>query len=166
MRVPVFLQELHVPFETMIHPPAFTAQKRAKYLHIPGKQLAKCVLLSGTTGYVLAVLPATHQVNTAAVGGALGEPIRLAEDRELAEVFPDCEWGALAPFGTLYGVRTILEDSIDPEAWMVFQAQAHAVAIRMRCRDFERLEKPRRFAFSLPQGKTDGGGASRDRGNE
>ncbi len=162
MRVPMFLQELHIPFETMIHPPAFTAQKRAKYLHVPGKQLAKCVLLSGTTGYLLAVLPATCQVDKAAVGRMLGEPVRLAEAHELSDVFRDCEWGALAPFGTLYGIQTILDSCIDPEAWMVFQAQAHAVAIRMRCRDFECLEKPLRFAFSKPQGNKEGGSSSEE----
>jgi len=153
MRVPLFLTERHVPFETLVHPPAFTAHKRAKYLHVPGKQLAKCVLLSGTTKNVLAVLPATHQVDTEAVGRVLGGVYRLAGEHELCEVFRDCEWGALAPFGTLYGVTTILDHAIDPEAWIIFQAHTHAVAIRMRCRDFERLEKPRRFSFSRPQVK-------------
>jgi Ala-tRNA(Pro) deacylase len=148
MRVPFFLTEQQVPYETLLHPPAFTAQKRAHYLHVPGRLLAKSVLLAGPRDYLLAVLPATHRVDTAAVGRELGGAFRLADNREMAEVFRDCEWGALAPFGTLYGLSTILDDAIDAEAWIVFEAQVHAVAIRMRCRDFERLERPRRFHFA------------------
>jgi Ala-tRNA(Pro) deacylase len=144
------LADHQVPFETLVHPPAFTAQNRAKYLRFPGKQVAKCVLLAGTRSFLLAVLPATHQVDTAAVGREFGDVYRLAKDREIVAVFRDCEWGALAPFGTLYGLPTILDNALDPEALIVFEAQAHVVAIRMRCRDFERLEKPRRFSFALP----------------
>jgi Ala-tRNA(Pro) deacylase len=150
MRVPLFLADQRVAFETLVHPPAFTAQKRAKYLHVPGRQLAKCVLLAGGRGFVLAVLPAIRQVDTEAVGRALGDQFRLANDAEIAGVFRDCEWGALAPFGTLYGVPTILDDSLAADSGIVFAAHGHALAIRMRCGDFERLEKPRRFAFSRP----------------
>ncbi len=151
MRVPAFLSEHHVPYETLVHPPAFTAQKRAKYLHVSGKGVAKCILLARGRSYLLAVLPATHQVDTAAVARELGEPVRLADSREMAEIFLDCEWGALAPFGTLYGLPTILEDGIDPDDWLVFPVQAHALAVRMRCRDFEQLEHPRRFRFARPE---------------
>jgi Ala-tRNA(Pro) deacylase len=151
MRVPVFLADQQVAFETLVHPPAFTAQKRAKYLHVSGRRLAKCVLLAGTRGFVLAVLPATRQVDPEAVGRQLEDRYRLADDREVAEVFRDCEWGALAPFGTLYGVPTILDDSLAADDWIVFGAQGHALAIRMHCRDFEGLERPHRFPFTRPQ---------------
>jgi Ala-tRNA(Pro) deacylase len=150
MRVPLFLTDHQVPFDTLVHPPAYTAQRRAKYLRIPGKQLAKCVLLAGAQGYRLAVLPATHRVDPEAVARELGAAFRLADDRDIAAVFRDCEWGALAPFGTLYGLSTILDDALDPDALIVFEAQRHGVAIRMRCQDFERLEKPRRFRFARP----------------
>jgi Ala-tRNA(Pro) deacylase len=149
MRVPVFLADQQVPFETVVHPPAYTAQRRAKYLHVPGQQVAKCVLLAGPEGYLLAVLPATHQVDTAALAAALGGPVRLAGDEAIADVFRDCEWGVLAPFGTLYGLPTVLDEGLAPDAVMVFEAHQHAVAIRMRCGDFERLEQPRRLRFAV-----------------
>jgi Ala-tRNA(Pro) deacylase len=149
MRVPQFLSDRHIPFETVIHPPAFTAQKRARFLRVPGKQVAKCVLLAGPDSYLLAVLPATHYIDLEAVARVAGVEVRLAEDGEIAEVFRDCEWGVTAPFGTLYGLQTLLDDSLDPDALMVFEAHSHALAIRMRCRDFEQLEKPRRFRFAL-----------------
>ena len=152
MRVTEFLREQEVPFETVLHPPAFTAQKRARCLHVPGKHLAKSVLLTGPSGNLLAVLPATHQVDLDALAAALGGPVRLADAGEVAEVFRDCEWGVLAPFGTLYGVTTLLDTLVDPETLICFEAHRHAVAIRMRCRDFERLERPRRLAFARPSG--------------
>jgi Ala-tRNA(Pro) deacylase len=150
MRVPEFLAEHHVAFETMVHAPAFTAAKRARVLQVPGKLLAKCVLLASPGGYVLAVLPATHYVDLDAVAKALGRPVRVAAIEEIADVFRDCEWGVAVPFGALYGLLTILDESFDREALLIFEAHLHAVAIRLRCCDFELLEKPRRIAFAQP----------------
>jgi Ala-tRNA(Pro) deacylase len=148
MRVADFLAEHHVPFETLLHPPAFTAQNRAKFLHLPGRQVAKSVLLQGPEGFLLAVLPATHRVDTVAVAEALGGPVRLANDDEIANEFRDCEWGVVPPFGALYGLPVILDEMLSPETWMVFEGNSHVEAMRMRCRDFEELEKPRSLWFA------------------
>jgi Ala-tRNA(Pro) deacylase len=150
MRISDYLTEEHVPFETLVHPPAFTAAKRARFLHVPGRQVAKCVLLACGPKFVLAVLPATHEVDTPALAQALGGPVRLADPDEMATLFSDCEWGVLSPFGTLYGVPTVLDASFDPAALILFEAHAHAVAIRMVCADYERLERPTRLAFARP----------------
>src|SRR5262249_11961231 len=112
MRVPEFLSRNHIAFETLIHPPAFTAQKLAKYLGVPGKHVVKTVLLKGPDGFLLAVLPATHQVDTLSLAEPLGGPVRLATEQEIAAVFPDCEWGVAIPFGKLYGLQTLLEESL------------------------------------------------------
>jgi Ala-tRNA(Pro) deacylase len=148
MRVDQFLSDRQVAFETIVHAPAYTAQRRAHYLHLPGKQVAKSVLLAGPTDYVLAVLAATHHIDLKAVCRALGYPLRLANSLEIADLFRDCEWGALTPFGALYGLLTIVDDSLDADAPITFEAQMHAVAISMHYRDFERLEHPRRFHFA------------------
>ncbi len=152
MRVPDFLAEQDVPFESLLHPPAFSAQKRAKYLHVPGVRVAKSVLLAGPDGYVLAVLPATHHVDTERLACELGGPVRVAAEREVAEVFRDCEWGVVLPFGSLYGVPTILEDELGGEVLMVFEGNSHMEAVRLLCRDFERLERPRRLHFARRPG--------------
>ncbi|HZY59140.1 MAG TPA: YbaK/EbsC family protein, partial [Candidatus Binataceae bacterium] len=130
MRVADFLAEHHVPFETLLHPPAFTAQNRAKFLHLPGRQVAKSVLLQGPEGFLLAVLPATHRVDTVAVAEALGGPVRLANDDEIANAFRDCEWGVVPPFGALYGLPVILDEMLSPETWMVFEGNSHVEAMR------------------------------------
>lgn len=148
MRLAQFLTDHRIFFEIILHPPAFTAQKRAKFLRVSGKQVVKTVLLSSSTGYFLAVLPASSHVDTAALEKALGRSVRLADSREVAEVFCDCEWGVAAPFGTLYGVSSVIDESLDPSSMLVFEGQTHAEAIRMRCRDFENLERPQRLRFA------------------
>jgi Ala-tRNA(Pro) deacylase len=148
MRVPLFLADNRVAFETLYHAPAYTAQRRARYLHIPGRQLVKSVLLRAPAGYLVAVLPADARVDLAALGQTLGGPVRLASAEEIPEVFRDCEWGALSPFGSLYGLATVLDESLDPETMILFEGHSHAEAIRMCCRDFERLERPRRLRFA------------------
>jgi Ala-tRNA(Pro) deacylase len=148
MRVPEFLLAQDVPFETLVHPPAFTAQKRARFLHLPGRQVAKVVLLHGPEGYLLAVLPATRRLDPERLGESLGGGVRLAGDDEIARVFHDCEWGVVPPFGTLYGLPVVLDEGITPETLMVFETTTHAEAVRMLCRDFERLERPRRLPLA------------------
>lgn len=148
MRIADLLAEQRIAFESLPHPLAFTAQQRAKYLGISGSQVAKSVLLRGPGRFLLAVLPATHQIDTDALSRALAGPVRLATDAEMAEVFRDCEWGVVPPFGTLYGLRTLLDDSIPADAMMVFETHTHVEAIRLLCRDFERLEHPRRLDFA------------------
>lgn len=148
MRIPDFLTEKHIAFEKLFHPPAFSAQKLAKYLGIPGRQVAKTVLLRGPKGYVLAVLPATHYVDTQALARDLDGPVTLARDNEIAEIFRDCEWGVVTPFGTLYNLPTILDVSLATDSVIVFESHTHAEAIRMRCGDFDRLEHPRHLSFA------------------
>src|SRR5262249_48627814 len=135
---PLFLHDHRVAFETIAHPPAYTADRRARQLHVKGGNVAKCVLLACPRGYTVAVLPATHRVDLDEAAQFLGTPVRLANETEIAEQFGDCEWGGLAPFGTLYGLSTIVDESLDPLAPVVFQAHRHALAIRMQYGDYAR----------------------------
>jgi Ala-tRNA(Pro) deacylase len=150
MRLPEFLADNKVLFETMLLPPAFSAQQRAKQLRISGKHVAKCVVLMSPAGPLLAVLPATHQIQVARLGEALGGPVRLASHEESARMFPDCEWGVALPFGALYGLKTVLDESFHPDDMIVFEGNTHVEAVRLRCSDFERLERPRRLSFADP----------------
>jgi Ala-tRNA(Pro) deacylase len=148
MRLAQFLLERHVPFETVMHPPAFTALKRARFLRISGRHVVKCVLLASGASFILAIVRAMDHVDLDVLGACLELPVRLANEDELADRFRDCERGALTPFGSLYGLTTFLEDAIGPEDVIVFEAQQHAMAIRMKCHDFEILEKPTRCRFA------------------
>jgi Ala-tRNA(Pro) deacylase len=150
MRITAMLADRQVEFEPLPHAPAFSAQHRAKYLRVPGRRVAKGVLLHGPEGFLLAVLPASHRIDTDRLALVFGGPVRLATVAEIREVFPDCEWGVVPPFGTLYGLPTILDDAISAEAVMVFETHTHFDAVRLRCSDFEQLERPRRLAFTSP----------------
>ncbi|HEY7307779.1 MAG TPA: YbaK/EbsC family protein [Gemmataceae bacterium] len=148
MRIADYLVAERIDFEWLPHPPAYTAQKRAKYLRVPGEHVAKCVLLVGPAGYLLAVLPATHQVDTRMLAEQLGGPVRVATDAEIIGRFGDCEWGVVPPFGARYGIATLLDDAIAPDARIVLETNTQCEAVRLRCRDFERVEKPRRLHFA------------------
>ena len=148
MRVAQFLSDQQVAFEEMVHPPAYTSQKLARFLHISGLQVVKSVLLKTPQVFVLAVLPAAKLIDLPRLSELFHGPVRLATIPELCEHFPDCEWGAVMPFGKLYGLATLLEASIPLDTMIVFEAQQHAVAIRMMCNDFLHLERPKRLFFA------------------
>ena len=144
MKLDQFLTEREVPFERMLHPPASTATRVAECLHVPGKDVAKSVLLRTTHGYVLAVLPATFRVDLDRMRRELGEPeMEVACEQEIEQIFTDCERGAMPPFGSLYRLRTIVDEHLAEDDKIVFDAQSHEEAIRMRYRDFAKLEQPR-----------------------
>jgi Ala-tRNA(Pro) deacylase len=148
MRIGQFLAERQVAFEPLLHAPAFSAQKLAKCLHVKGTQVGKAVLLKGPEGFLLAVLAATDRVDTGALSTHFGGPVRLAQREELAGIFSDCEWGVVAPFGNLYGLPTLLDEALAPEALIVLEAHTHVEAVRLCCRDFERLTQAKRLAFA------------------
>jgi Ala-tRNA(Pro) deacylase len=150
MRVPDYLAGEGVAFETLWHPPAYTASRRAKYLGVPGRCFAKAVLLIGPDGPFLAILPATHRIDVALLSRDLGGPVRLAGEREVAEQFTDCEWGVVPPCGSVYCMPTLLDASLAPDSLLVFEGNSHLQAVQLRCRDFERLERPRRLHFAQP----------------
>lgn len=148
MRIPELLAEQRIPFETLAHPPAWSAQKRAKFLRVPGRQVMKGVLLVTPTGYVLAVLPATHRLNLGKLSFQFAGRVQLGSEEQVTRIFRDCEPGAVPPFGSLYGLSSIMDETIQADDVLVLEGHTHFHAIRMSCRDYERLEHPRRMAIA------------------
>lgn len=149
MRLDEFLTARKIPFERLLHGSAPTANRVAECLHVPGKDVAKSVLLRTTHGYVLAVLPANYRVDIDRIRGELGEPeMEVACEQEIEQIFNDCECGAMPPFGSLYHLPTIVDEHLTEDEKIVFDAQSHDEAFRMRYQDFAKLEQPRigRFA--------------------
>jgi Ala-tRNA(Pro) deacylase len=152
MNLDEVLTQRHVPHERLHHRPTYTANRMAQVLHVPGKEVAKSVLLRSGQGYVLAVLPATHYVDLERLRAELGEErLEMASEKEMDQIFPDCERGALPPFGSFYHVPTVVDESLTGDEAIVFEGQTHEDAIRMTYRDYEALEHPvkRRFAHRL-----------------
>ena len=131
MRIAEYLAEQQVPFESLPHPLAFSAQKLARCLHVKGSEVAKALLLHGPKGFFMAVLPATHHADLPALEAHMGAPVRLASAEEMVSVFRDCEWGAVSPFGNLYGLPTLLDASMTAEMWIVVEAGSHVEAVSL-----------------------------------
>jgi Ala-tRNA(Pro) deacylase len=143
MRLDEFLDERRIPFTRLHHQPAYTANRVAQLLHVPGREMAKTVLIRTRSGYLLAVLPATHRVDLEQLQQDLAEGhLELASENEMECIFTDCERGAMPPFGSLYELPTIVDESLAEDDEIVFEAQDHEDAIRMRYRDFEAVEHP------------------------
>src|SRR5690606_21904109 len=127
------------------------AQSLAHAVHVSGNEVAKTVLLRCGRDYALAVLPATHTVDLQAVQQLLGRgPVALATEAECGSRFPDCELGALPPFGSEYGMRTLMDRALLSDEEIVFEGNTHREAIRMRTEDYRRLEQPLVGDFSHP----------------
>ncbi len=154
MKLDEFLSSRRIPFERLHHRPAYTAQRVAQVLHVPGKEVAKAVLVRTDSGHVLAVLPATRQVDLQRVRDCLGDQrAELASEAEMERLFPDCEQGALPPFGSLYQLPTLVDESLAEDEEIVFEAQSHEEAIRMAYRDYDALEHPRKGRFAAGAGQ-------------
>jgi Ala-tRNA(Pro) deacylase len=126
------------------------AQQVAAEEHVPGRMVAKTVVLVTHDGFVLAVLPAPLRVDIHAIRAALGKPaVRLASEAEFAGLFPDSETGAMAPFGNLYGLPVYVDESLSRAQEIVFNAGTHRDTIRMRFDDFVRLVEPEIVSLAL-----------------
>ena len=148
IRLKGFLDENQIPYSVLAHTTAYTAQSAAATKQISGKELAKTIVLWAGEEMILAVLPAPNQVRLDKLAAELGRPVRLATEQEFSSLFPDCELGAMPPFGSLYNVPVYVDESLAADEEIVFNAGTHRDAIRMRYDDFVRLAKPKVCSFA------------------
>jgi Ala-tRNA(Pro) deacylase len=138
------LAKSRIEYELMPHPEAFTAQEVAQTAHIRGRRLAKVVLVrAGRSDYVMAVVPASSHVDLELLGRISGHKhLVLATEGEIQRVFPDCELGAMPPFGNLYGLQVYLDACFAQQENFIFQAGNHHEVVRMTFPEYERLAGP------------------------
>jgi len=143
-RLKQLLDSNHVKYVTISHSPAITAQEIAASAHIPGKELAKTVMVKIDGKMAMAVLPASYQVDFELLQQAAGaNEVELASESEFRDMFPECELGAMPPFGNLYGMEVIVSRSLAEDEEIAFNAGSHTELIRLAYKDFERLVKPK-----------------------
>lgn len=143
-----FLDSHGIKYAVLPHPHAVTAQQIAASAHIPGKELAKTVVVRLDGEAVLAVLPASQQVDFDLLREAAGaERAELANEAEFRGRFPDCDLGAMPPFGNLYGLDVYVTDSLAEDEEIAFNAGSFTELVRMDYRDFERLVQPQVLRF-------------------
>lgn len=150
-KLKAFLDENKIKYIVIQHSSAYTAQEIAATAHIPGKDLAKTVMIKVDGRMAMAVLPASYKVSFENLKEALGaKEVRLAYEQEFMDKFPDCDVGAMPPFGNLYGIEVYVEQSLAENEEIAFNACTHTELIKMGFADFERLVKPKRIKFSVP----------------
>ena len=148
-RIREYLDSQNVPYEWLPHPQAYTAQEVAHSLHISGKRLAKTVVLDADGVVVMAVLPASHRLSIPELKSAAeARHLEMLPEGELAKIFPECDLGAIPPFGHLYGVDVWVDRSIADQGEIVFNAGTHLDAVRMKYSDYAGLAKPHVARFS------------------
>jgi Ala-tRNA(Pro) deacylase len=148
-KVRAFLDQHHIKYVVISHSKAYTAQGIAAITHIPGQQLAKTVIVKLDGALAMAVLPASYQVDLLELKRLTGvKEATLASEREFKQHFPDCETGAMPPFGNLYGVTVYVDKTLTRDDEIAFNAGTHLELIRMPFVDFEELVKPAVLQFS------------------
>jgi Ala-tRNA(Pro) deacylase len=144
MNVQDYLQEQGVHYHVLSHSETYDAQRMSQALHTSGHHVAKTVLLRCPLGhYAVAVLPASDAVDVVRAADALGvDHVELATETELASICNDCAVGALPPFGSQYDMKTLVDQPLTNDEYVLFEGNNHCEAIRMKYGDFARLEKP------------------------
>jgi Ala-tRNA(Pro) deacylase len=145
-----FLDEQKVKYVAVTHSPAYTAQEIAAAAHIPGKEMAKTVMVKIDGEMAMVVLPASMKVDFGRLLDATGaDEVELAQEREFRDLFPGCDVGAMPPFGNLFGIRTFVAEELTEDEEIAFNAGSATEVIRLAYRDFERLVKPRVLPFRI-----------------
>ena len=147
-RLKDFLDEEHVKYVTIGHSPAFTAQEIAAMAHVPGKELAKTVVVKIDGELAMVVTSASEQVELNRLKETLGaNEVDLASESEFKDSFPDCETGAMPPFGNLYGMNVFVSQALREDEQIAFNAGSHSELVRLQYTEFQRLVHPTPLAM-------------------
>ena len=150
-----YLDGEHALYTVQEHAEAYTSQEIAALEHVAGRRMAKVVMVLADTDLFMLVLPATERVDIASLERVLGRSgVRLAHEEEFAQAFPDCDAGAMPPFGNLYGVPVFVDRDLAQDEHIVFQAGTHRHTMEMSWADFERLVEPAIAELSGPPSPT------------
>lgn len=142
-RLEAYLRDHGVPFQVQHHPRVYTAQEVAASEHIPGKLLAKVVLGVADGKPALFVVAASDRVDLAQAAALAGaREVRLASEQECSAAMPDCEVGAMPPFGNLYGLPVYVDTTLAQDETIFCQAGTHTDTLSLRYADFARLVQP------------------------
>lgn len=152
-RLKRFLESEGVKYVTMSHSQAFTAQEIAASAHIPGKELAKTVMVKIDGDMAMAVLPADDRVDRHLLKQAAGaETVELASESEFKDLFSNCELGAMPPFGNLWGMTVFADERLAEDEEIAFNAGSHSELVRLSWDDFVRLVRPQVVHLTTREG--------------
>lgn len=142
-RLKELLGEAKVSYEVYNHPLAYTAQEIAAQQHFSGKEMAKVVMLEVDRGLIMGVIPGSQKINLNTAKTSLAaKEVRLATEDEFISRFPECEIGAMPPFGNLFGVSVVVDPALEKDEYIYFNAGNHVQAVRLKYADFAQLVRP------------------------
>lgn len=148
-KLKVYLDQNDIKYISIKHSISYTAQEIAASAHIKGKELAKTVLIKADGKMVMAVLPASYRIDFETLKFALNaERVRLANELEFKDKFPECEVGAMPPFGNLYDMEVYVAESLTEDEDIAFNSGTHTELIQMMYCDWEKLVMPKVLRFS------------------
>ncbi|MCK5504601.1 MAG: YbaK/EbsC family protein [Thermodesulfovibrionia bacterium] len=151
-KIRAFLDSNNVKYVIIKHSPAYTAQEIAASAHVSGKELAKTVMVKINGKMTMAVLPATYKVDFNLLKKASGaDKVELAPEEEFKDMFPECDIGAMPPFGNLYGAEVFVDKILTRDKEIAFNAGSHTELIKLAYKDFESLVKPKVVQLSSQQ---------------
>jgi Ala-tRNA(Pro) deacylase len=145
-----YFRDNRVEFQAMTHRTAYTAQEVAAAQGVKGKQVAKVTMVIADARVVMLVLPASHRIDFPKLKKALGaKEARLAKEEEFSNLFPDCDTGAMPPFGNIYRVEAYVDRSLTEDPEIVVQAGSHRDTIKIAYKDYARLAQPNVAEFAV-----------------
>lgn len=145
-----FLNQNKIKYVSVKHSPAYTAQEIAASAHISGKNIAKTVIIKVDGKLAMAVLPANYRVDIDLLRDTTGaDYIEIASEKEFKDLFPDCELGAMPPFGNLYGMDVYAAKALAQDEDIAFNAGSHTELIQLSYKDFEKIVNPKVVKFAL-----------------
>ena len=144
-----FLDKEKIKYVSIIHSPAYTAQEVAASAHITGKELAKTVIVQLDGETAMAVLPANRKIVLQDLREVTrADQVKFVPEDQFKKLFPDCETGAMPPFGNLYGMEVYAAAALGENEAIAFNAGSHTEIIKLAYKDFERLAKPKVVSFT------------------
>lgn len=148
-KLKAYLDEANIRYLTIGHSSAYTSQEIAALAHVSGKEFAKTVMIKIDGELAMAVLPASSLIDFESIKAVFKtRNVTLASEVEFKDCFPDCELGAMPPFGNLYGVSVYVADSLAEHKDIAFSAGTHTEVIILDYSDYRRIVKPHVFNFS------------------
>jgi Ala-tRNA(Pro) deacylase len=134
-----YLSDQGIAYDCLEHRRTGCSTRSAEASHVPSERLAKAVVLRRHDGYILAVVPASRDVQLDKVGSWLRQPVELASEREITPLFPDCEPGAIPPLAAAYGLRSLVDESLENQPDIYFEAGDHRTLVHLSGEQFHKL---------------------------
>ena len=145
-----YLEKNQVRYEVGVHERLYTSQEIAAAMHVPGKELAKVVIVKGDGKMIMLVLPASYRVDTKKLKKVLEcKKLGISKEKDFEELFPDCEIGAMPPFGNLYRLEVWVDQVLTEDEFIVFRAGSHVETLKIKYSDYAQLVNPKVGDFSV-----------------